>query len=399
MTELEYRWVDPRAEPEPPSVPLELRVAEDEADIAELMDFCKQGRIYEVERWTRVGRPLQVELEGAGPWQRPETPLKIAIETGQHDLALLLLCNGYNTEVEPPGTLNFALERRAWDLVELMLDWGTDPNRADPCFILDTYQRTIMDRFWDLGLDFSQNNTMASYLTEATRNKPAYGWARQHNSDPKIAYQLALALEVAVSEDREKAVSLLLWAGADPHRSVPSLRWGSGIEDDHDDDRQPAVECAAHAGHGHLLRHLKPDPELDDIDELFSCVSDPITLRHLAALQPPQDWSMTIVRNIHMWSYVWRDSHARECLRQVFEDQCERLSTLDIDGCRELRRSMLKLNDYDLKWLLRMLGKVDYCDRLIFLELIRTSAMKKRMIGVGLESEQPRRSRRSGSQR
>ena len=178
MTELEHRWVDPRTDPEPPSVSLELRVAKDEADIAELMDLCKKGRIYEVERWITVGRPLQVQLEGAGSWQRPKTPLKIAIETGQHDLALLLLCNGYSTEVEPPGTLNFALECRAWDFVDLMLDWGANPNRADPYFILDTYQRTIMDRFCELGVDFSQDNTLASYLAESTRNKPAYGWAK-----------------------------------------------------------------------------------------------------------------------------------------------------------------------------------------------------------------------------
>jgi len=385
VSKLEHRWVDPRTEPEPPSVSIELRVAEDEADIAELMALCKKGRIYEVERWIREGRPLQVQLEGNGSWRRPKTPLKIAIETGQYDLALLLLCNGYNTGLEPPGTLNLALEHRAWDFVDLMLAWGTDPNHADPYFILDTYQRTLMDRFWDLGVDFSQDNTLASYLSEATRNKPAYGWARRHRSDPKIAYQLALGLEDAVSEGREKAVCLLLWAGANPHRKVPSLPWGSGIEDDPDDDRQSAIECAAHSEHGHLLRHLKPDPELDDIDELYSWARDPVALRHLAAIQPPSDWSVTIVRNIHSWSYAWRESNAKECLRHIFEDQCGCLSTLDDDGCRNLRRSMLKLNDYDLKWLLCLLGKADYCERAIFLELIRTPAMKKRMVRTGLD--------------
>ncbi len=174
---------------------------------------------------------------------------------------------------------------------------------------------------------------------------------------------------------------------------MPSLRWGSGVEDDPDDDRQSAIECAVHSGHGHLLRHLKPDPKLDDIDELFAWVGDPITLRHLAALQPPQDWSVTIVRNINMWSYAWRDSHAQECLRQIFEDQCGRLSTLDDEGCRELRRAMLKLDDYDLKWLLRFLGRTNYCDRTIFLELIRTPTMRKRMVRMGLETEHSSRSR------
>ncbi len=171
--ELEHRWVDPRTDPKPPPVSLKPRVAEDETEIVELMELCKNGRIYEVERWIRSGKPLQVRLEGRGSWHRPKTPLKVAIDTGQYDLALLLLCNGYSTKVEPPGTLNFALEQRAWDFVDLMLDWGTDPGQADPYFILDTYQRAIMDRFWELGVDFSQDNTLASYLAEATRNKPA----------------------------------------------------------------------------------------------------------------------------------------------------------------------------------------------------------------------------------
>ena len=67
-----------------------------------------------------------------------------------------------------------------------------------------------------------------------------------------------------------QATSLLVWAGADPHRQVPSLRWGSGIEDDPDDERESAVESAVRLGHGKLLRHLKPDPTQDDFDELYT---------------------------------------------------------------------------------------------------------------------------------
>ena len=59
-------------------------------------------------------------------------------------------------------------------------------------------QSDIMERFWDYGVDFSEENTLASYLAESTRNKPAYGFGKRHQSDPKIAYQLALALGDAV---------------------------------------------------------------------------------------------------------------------------------------------------------------------------------------------------------
>jgi hypothetical protein len=52
--------------------------------------------------------------------------------------------------------------------------------------------------------------------------------------DREAARELAVALfdAVSASEMREKAVSLLLWAGADPHLRVPSLRWASLEEDE-----------------------------------------------------------------------------------------------------------------------------------------------------------------------
>jgi len=50
--------------------------------------------------------------------------------------ALLLLCNGYRTDLERDFPLNAALERRRKDILYLLLDWGADPNGADVWRIL-----------------------------------------------------------------------------------------------------------------------------------------------------------------------------------------------------------------------------------------------------------------------
>ena len=123
------------------------RVAENPNDITELIEFCETGRIYAVERWIADDRPLQIAHEDTG-WRRtPQTPLAAAIERDQYDLTRLLLCSGYDQELEPRSILNLVLERKAWDFLELALDWGADPARADPNAVLGTYEVAIMERF------------------------------------------------------------------------------------------------------------------------------------------------------------------------------------------------------------------------------------------------------------
>src|SRR5688500_16877959 len=79
-----------------------------------------------------------------------EDALSVAIDTRQHDLALLLLCNRF-----PPDE-----------------------------------------------------------LSRHPSNRAAYGWAWRHNDDPRIAREPVIGLVEAVFEGHERAVALLVWAGA-----------------------------------------------------------------------------------------------------------------------------------------------------------------------------------------
>lgn len=386
------RFVDPRGEPKPPRRKPTRCPADDPRQIEDLLRLCRQGRLYAVEHWLASGRPIQVAHREAGAWCAPATPLSVAIESGQYDLALLLLCNGYRPELEPHSPLTLALRRRASEYVDLLLAWGADPKAADPDAVLDTYQVSVMERFWDLGLDLTREQSLTYYLAESTRNKPAYGWAKRHNTDPRVARALTVALGEAVRENREKAVALLVWAGADPHLPVPDLRYSQEGDED-DEDRSSAIELAVMFGRGKLVRYLKPDPGRDDFEELWAEVCDPETADLLFDRCPPRDWSRAIERNIcRMGWWYWDRSDHRACLERIFEHFWGRLSTLSPGDCRELRRGLLKTESgSDLAWVLGKLAKPQHCDGEIFAELVRTPAIRQRMARLGLNGLLPSR--------
>jgi hypothetical protein len=76
----------------------------------------------------------------------------------------LLLSNGYQLKLDvgPIGTpLDEALQRRAWDVMELLLEWGADPKKVDPDNVFSTYRLDLMDRFWNAGLNFVKGHALA----------------------------------------------------------------------------------------------------------------------------------------------------------------------------------------------------------------------------------------------
>jgi hypothetical protein len=77
-----------------------------------LHQICREGRLYEVERWIADGKPIQVAPQAIPKSTRLKTALQIALETGQHSLAVLLLSKGYRIELERYSPLDMALEAR-----------------------------------------------------------------------------------------------------------------------------------------------------------------------------------------------------------------------------------------------------------------------------------------------
>jgi hypothetical protein len=218
-------FVDPRSNPEPPA-----RVSREPAahgeELREFVQLCTAGRVYDVERWIQAGRPVQ-----AISYKRPGkasvlSPLRTAIRKKHGDLVLLLLCNGYRLDVEAKdwnSVLDEALNVRAFDIVDLLLQWGADPTRVLTGNVIDTYKTDLIDRFWQAGVDYTADAEFVLALAH-TVNKPLYGWLRRNRSDQRLQDALDVALLEAVMDDEELPVHLLLWAGADPHRRVPTAR-------------------------------------------------------------------------------------------------------------------------------------------------------------------------------
>ena len=75
-------WIDPRDNPTPPYRGTELALASSEAEIAELIAACKEGRLYDVERWIKFGRPLQLSPNVEDRVRSKPTALSVSTTTG-----------------------------------------------------------------------------------------------------------------------------------------------------------------------------------------------------------------------------------------------------------------------------------------------------------------------------
>jgi hypothetical protein len=105
----------------------------DAAELSDLIAACKEGRLYDVERWIAAGRPLQLDPAIDARIRRKPTAMSLSIASGTLDLTRLLLCNGYRPDLEIRSPLDTALERLWWDLLHLrFFPPGPESRRAAP---------------------------------------------------------------------------------------------------------------------------------------------------------------------------------------------------------------------------------------------------------------------------
>jgi len=282
------------------------------------MELCRTGRIYEVERWIVQGKPLQVaHLPKITP-RSSRTPLEITIDTGQQDLALLLLSNGYQPQLEPEFSINRGLRKKRWGIVRLLIQWGVDPRQVDPRTVLDSYDRDMFELFWEAGVDYTQDGLLATYLAFTGSNRPLYGWVRRHRDEPRIASAMIQALLKAFLEDHDRAACMLLWAGADPHRLCAPEDFGLDEEDEN--EPRTALEQAVCYGKGKYLKKIMHlDPTRDDLERISRFVCDGEAVDALVEHWSSKDYSQAIVGNIRRMSYglsQW-ESQSEKCLKRI----------------------------------------------------------------------------------
>lgn len=385
-------FTDPRIDPIPEPETAGSRFTDDPNQLSQLHQLCRQGRLYEVERWLREDRPLQLAEGRPSGRRRWSSALEIALENGNQALVLLLLCNGYDPSRERHSPLDRVLRDGRLDLLDVLLDWGADPHRVDLSELFGTYDSDLFDRFRELGVDLTEGHAMAAALGYHTSNKPLFGYAKRHRRrDPRIQTELDIALAHHTGEGNEKGVSLCLWAGADPHAPVPSLRYG-GRDDDGEDSAGfvgfSAVYEACSRGRVGILEQLGPEPARDDFDDLYCTADCGAVIEFLAGIELPSDVGRVVRRQVWWatfrsggWTSLWT-------LERLFEVGARWESSSD-DAIAGFRRKVIKLPDDTFVDLMKLLAKNDRCSPDILQELARTPAMRRRMREVGFIPPDP----------
>lgn len=358
-------------------------------ELKPLHQLCRDGRLYDVERWIAEGKPLQVSPEALRKGTRPKTALQIAIETGQHSLIELLLRTGYRLDLERYTPLDLALKLRRWDLFDLLLHWGADLKRVDVYTVLETYNIELYERLRASGYDLTARHEMGSILGHGTSNRPLLGFMKRHRTeDPKIQQELNIALSCHARNGNEKGVSLCLWAGADPHAPAPDPQWGDSSDTEEGDERflgWTAIEEAAREGHLTILKRLGPDPQRDNFDDLYQYAKHGFIVTFLATIQSPKD--LTSILSSHLrWvasPLPWEARAGTSIIEAILD--CKVLwRESDQKRLTEIRKFLLQLAEYDLKRIMSRLKRPDICTPETFQELTRTPNMQARLLALGI---------------
>ena len=358
-------------------------------DLDNLHVACREGRLYDVERWITEGRPLQL-ASTAATRRRRTTALGIALERQDHALVLLLLCNGYDPHSEPRGALDTALETRRVDLVDLLLTWGADPHGVDLPALFGTYDTALFERFYALGVDFSRRHALACALGYHSSNKPLFGFAKRHREgDPRIQQELDMALAQQASGGSEKGALLCLWAGADPHAEAPSLPytepWRGELdeEDLEDEDDLDTAVRACSCGHAELLERFGPDPDRDDFDALYRYAANAETVEVLARSALPTDLTPVVESMVESAGFAFQRWDSAAALRRLFELGA-RWEGASAEAIGQVRRGLLRTENHTFRSLALALASGDACSSEIRRELGRTGAFRRRLQEVRL---------------
>lgn len=230
----------------------------------ELIQLCRLGKLYDVEAWIKARTSISV------PADFKASPLEVAVQTGFHSLVLLLVRNESRQEIKNKA-LQKATELRRSELVELLVDEGARVMDIPFIYALRTWDPKIIQFYLDHGADVVAEHPFAEAFCERIRTS-LRPFTKYRDAHPEIAQQLQGQIDSALRhfcrEGDLKWVSLLMWAGADPRTSGP-------LHGDADDPEcyETALQVAASGQSIDVLKRLKPNREVDNLDDLLVCAS------------------------------------------------------------------------------------------------------------------------------
>src|ERR1700758_3941344 len=99
------------------SVP-DAAVARTSEDTKQLVDLCRTGRLYEIERWIAAGKPLDIPAHCG-------SLLQVAVQTGFHSLIELIAKHEKN-QSSKDAALADAVSLRRLDFIQLLVENGAE---------------------------------------------------------------------------------------------------------------------------------------------------------------------------------------------------------------------------------------------------------------------------------
>lgn len=238
-------------------------------EIKPLVDLCKAGKLFEVQKWVASGNPVNLPLVPEKRGAR-QSPLHTAMDLGFHSLVEVLLDAGAAVEEPRYSPLEHAVWKRRLDLVKLLVGKGAKISSVDVGTVFENWSSEMVEYFIENGADLETGNPVAWALCAKIR--PALGLLMRYKDRyPSFREQANIALRRHCWDGNLKWVSLMLWAGADPYAKGPS---SPGDEPDPEEDHN-ALELAALFGHSDIfwLKRLPLDPRRKGADALlrFAC--------------------------------------------------------------------------------------------------------------------------------
>jgi ankyrin repeat protein len=228
-----------------------------------LLRLCKLGRLFEVQNWISSGNSISV------PAELKTSPLRVALDSGFYSLVELLVRNEPSQDPKNRA-LRHALTNKRLDLIELLVSHGAEISAVPFIEVLLLWDPTIIRYFLDHGADLITESPFAVAFGERIRTalRP---WRECREKYPDLAPQLQEQADRALRhfcfKEDLKWVSLLMWAGADPRSSGPTLE---DDEDLDDSEHTTALAAAAYGKNLQIFKRLKPDAKTDDIDRLLT---------------------------------------------------------------------------------------------------------------------------------
>jgi hypothetical protein len=362
----------------------------------ELLDLIHTGKLFALQEWIKSGKPLKT------PESLPRAPrlLCAAVRTGFHSIVEELLRATKWPPREMADALDWARSRRRYDIADLLLNHGAEPEQQDFQTLCETLDLTMMERHLRAGTDPNKDNVFARVLA-AIKARPLLKFYRQFRVEfPALDDQASLALCEAVRANQVRWTALLSWAGADPLRPVPYDLDGTFPVDP--ENSTTAAEVAIWRNNPEILRLLRLNPNasqavalLSDAghygnQDLFRSLLKPLSPAQLNTSARGSCSPLERLVNRYGRRGSWdnspnadSDKKALECV-ELLLDAGARWDPLP-DDLRRIRRNIL---DHDPRYIVQLLRLLLYTPNVanvgVLLELCRSQTLLGKIATVDL---------------